>query len=55
MKVPNTKQQNVTETLHSVEITDSYRWLEDVKSTEVKDWLGLQYVTISIPLKNYRE
>ncbi len=39
---PPTKRHNVTETVHGVEITDPYRWLEDQDSFETRAWLNLQ-------------
>ncbi len=36
------RQENVVETLHGVEITDPYRWLEDQDSPETRDWIGEQ-------------
>ncbi|HYM62700.1 MAG TPA: prolyl oligopeptidase family serine peptidase [Thermoanaerobaculia bacterium] len=36
---PATEVHAVTETLHGVEITDPYRWLEDQKSPETRAWI----------------
>ena len=39
---PPTPMEPVTETLHGVEITDSYRWLEDQNSPRTRAWLEEQ-------------
>lgn len=39
---PTTRVDNVTETLHGVTITDSYRWLEDQNSPETRAWINAQ-------------
>jgi prolyl oligopeptidase len=39
---PPTKTDNVKDTLHGVEITDPYRWLEDQKSPETRAWINAQ-------------
>jgi prolyl oligopeptidase len=36
---PVTRQDNVKETIHGVEIVDPYRWLEDQESQETKSWV----------------
>ena len=36
------RQENVVETLHGVEITDPYRWLEDQDSPETREWIAEQ-------------
>ncbi|MFQ5603876.1 MAG: prolyl oligopeptidase family protein [bacterium] len=41
-KAPATRQDNVKEVLHGVEITDPYRWLEDQKSPETRAWIDAQ-------------
>src|SRR5437016_5034974 len=41
-KPPVTRRDNVTETLHGVEITDPYRWLEDQDSPETRAWIDAQ-------------
>lgn len=40
--VPFTKRAEVTETLHGMEITDPYRWLEDQDSPETRAWIDAQ-------------
>jgi prolyl oligopeptidase len=42
---PKTKAEPVTETLHGVQITDPYRWLENGDSPETQQWVReqLQY------------
>jgi len=39
---PETRTDNVTETIHGVEITDPYRWLEDQESPETRAWIDAQ-------------
>jgi prolyl oligopeptidase len=39
---PETRREDVVETLHGVRIADPYRWLEDVSQQEVKDWMTAQ-------------
>ena len=39
---PPTPEDPVTETLHGVEITDPYRWLEDQNSPRTRHWLEEQ-------------
>ncbi len=39
---PPTKKVNVVEKLHGVEIIDPYRWLEDAKSDDTKEWTTKQ-------------
>src|SRR5262249_17836057 len=39
---PPTRQDNVREVLHGVEIVDPYRWLEDQARTETRAWIEAQ-------------
>ncbi|HSE38303.1 MAG TPA: prolyl oligopeptidase family serine peptidase [Blastocatellia bacterium] len=39
---PTTRVDSVTETLHGVNITDPYRWLEDQDSPETRAWIKAQ-------------
>jgi len=39
---PDTRIDNVTDTLHGVALVDPYRWLEDERSPEVRDWIARQ-------------
>src|SRR5438067_13020876 len=39
---PITRRDNVKETLHGIEITDPYRWLEDQNSAETRAWIDSQ-------------
>lgn len=41
---PPTQSEPVTETLHGVQITDPYRWLEDQHSPRTRKWLEEQTV-----------
>src|SRR5262245_59824824 len=36
---PSTRQDNVKEVIHGVEIVDPYRWLEDQDSAETRQWV----------------
>jgi len=42
--LPPTPAEPVTETLHGVEVTDPYRWLEDQNSPRTRKWLDEQTV-----------
>ena len=39
---PDTRREAITDTYHSVEVADPYRWLEDWSSGEVKTWSAAQ-------------
>jgi len=39
---PDTRRDDVVETLHGVEIADPYRWLEDLDSDDTADWVRRQ-------------
>jgi len=39
---PETRREEVVDTLHGVEIADPYRWLEDQHSTQTRTWLAEQ-------------
>ena len=39
---PHTQAEPVTETLHGVEVTDPYRWLEDQNSPRTRAWIEEQ-------------
>jgi prolyl oligopeptidase len=39
---PATRTDNVKETLHGVELTDPYRWLEDQNSPETRKWIDAE-------------
>ncbi len=39
---PATRTDNVVDTLHGVEIVDHYRWLEEQKSPETREWIAAQ-------------
>ena len=40
--LPATRQDNVKEVIHGVEIVDPYRWLEDQDGKETRDWVAAQ-------------
>ena len=42
MRVPETRREEVRESLHGVSLTDPYRWLEDPTDAEVGSWLKEQ-------------
>ncbi len=42
MGIPKTKKENIVEEIHGHKINDTYRWLEDTESLEVKSWLDEQ-------------
>ena len=42
MPPPQTESREVVETLHGVEIRDSYRWLEDQDAPETRAWIETQ-------------
>jgi prolyl oligopeptidase len=42
MDKPITPKKEFKEVLHDVEISDPYRWLEDVDSQETRSWLESQ-------------
>ena len=39
---PGTRRETVADTLHGVLVEDPYRWLEDDRSAETKDWVRRQ-------------
>src|SRR5262245_26900801 len=39
---PPTRVAPVTETIHGVDISDAYRWLESTDSAEVRTWIDAQ-------------
>src|SRR4029079_19689851 len=41
---PATRKQPVVDTYHGIQVSDSYRWLEDDQSEEVKKWSNAQNV-----------
>lgn len=41
-KPPATRQDNIKEIIHGVEIVDPFRWLEDQGSQETKDWVAAE-------------
>lgn len=41
-RAPQTRRDDVRETLHGVEIVDPYRWLEDEDAAEVQAWVAAQ-------------
>ena len=39
---PATPEQSVSDTIFGKVVTDNYRWMEDMKSQQMKDWLKKQ-------------
>jgi len=39
---PETRRDNVVETIHGVQVADPYRWLEDASKPEVQAWMKAQ-------------
>ncbi|HET6266346.1 MAG TPA: hypothetical protein VFG11_01400, partial [Acidobacteriota bacterium] len=39
---PQTKKDGVVDTIHGVQFTDHYRWLEDQQNPETRKWLDAQ-------------
>jgi prolyl oligopeptidase len=39
---PNTRKDDVVDTIHGQKVADPYRWLEDVASPDVKAWMDQQ-------------
>ena len=42
LRAPATRQDNVKEVIHGVEIVDPYRWLEDQDGRETKAWVAAE-------------
>ncbi len=42
MEYPNSRKVNLIETIHGVEVSDPYRWLEDIDSAETRAWISAQ-------------
>jgi prolyl oligopeptidase len=42
LSYPETRREDVVDTIHGVEVADPYRWLEDVESDEVQQWMTAQ-------------
>jgi|HubBroStandDraft_1064217.scaffolds.fasta_scaffold61846_4 prolyl oligopeptidase len=39
---PSTRREDLRETIHGVEVSDTYRWLEDGISAETRAWIAAQ-------------
>ncbi len=52
---PKTKKKIVTETLHGVEISDPYRWLEDQDRPETREWIDAQIAYTQSMLQEFPE
>ncbi|MER3413651.1 MAG: S9 family peptidase [Armatimonadota bacterium] len=42
LKYPTTRKMDLVETIHGVKVADPYRWLEEMDSPAVKDWIERQ-------------
>jgi prolyl oligopeptidase len=42
LRAPVTERRDVTEVLHGLTVTDSYRWLEDQESARTRKWIDAQ-------------
>ena len=42
MKYPETRRDDIVDTVHGVSIPDPYRWLEDASKPEVKQWMATE-------------
>src|SRR5690242_4715623 len=42
MGYPETRVQDIKDSLFGVTVADPYRWLEEIKSDEVKHWMSAQ-------------
>src|SRR5690349_15893477 len=42
MKPPDTRRDDIKDTIHGEVVADPYRWLEDEKSPEVQAWMDAQ-------------
>ena len=52
---PDSRRDDLVETLHGREIADPYRWLEDADSAETKDWVRRQNEGTEAELSTYPE
>lgn len=55
MTYPETRRDDVVETLHGHAIADPYRWLEDPDSAETQDWVNRQNEYTQAELAGYPE
>lgn len=42
MKIPQSKKDNITDSITGISISDPYRWLEDAESPETREWIESQ-------------
>jgi prolyl oligopeptidase len=52
---PATRRTDAKDVIHGVEVLDPYRWLEDVSSPEVKEWMTAQDTLTRAELKKLGE
>ncbi|MFF0268845.1 prolyl oligopeptidase family protein [Kribbella sp. NPDC004536] len=55
MTYPESRRDDVVETLHGREIADPYRWLEDPDSADTQDWVNRQNAFTEAELSGYPE
>ncbi|GAA1146367.1 prolyl oligopeptidase family serine peptidase [Kribbella jejuensis] len=55
MTYPESRRDDVVETLHGHQIADPYRWLEDPDSADTQDWVDRQNAFTEAELSGYPE
>ncbi|HET6741241.1 MAG TPA: prolyl oligopeptidase family serine peptidase [Kribbella sp.] len=55
MTYPESRRDDVVETLHGHQIADPYRWLEDPDSPDTQDWVNRQNAYTQAELAGYSE
>ncbi|MEU4193672.1 prolyl oligopeptidase family serine peptidase [Kribbella sp. NPDC026611] len=55
MTYPESRRDDVVETLHGHQIADPYRWLEDPDAPDTKDWVERQNAFTQAELSGYAE
>ncbi|TCC05329.1 prolyl oligopeptidase family serine peptidase [Kribbella soli] len=55
MTYPESRRDDVVETLHGHQIADPYRWLEDPDSADTRDWVSRQNEYTQAELAGYSE
>ncbi|MCU4183588.1 prolyl oligopeptidase family serine peptidase [Acidiferrimicrobium sp. IK] len=55
MRYPDTRRQDIVDTLHGYQVADPYRWLEDAADPEVEAWSSAQDALTSAVLEPLAE